>query len=182
VKSLLRVIAVISSICLMCSCDKPESANSEHFSNRYVYRNPAIPENFVIVDEDARTVRVNDVADAAFVCPAKDEYQCFVSEAIEYYVPRRLGSAKTWKGRHATYSIEQPNPKGLLGIEGNWLRISAKSQDSQLYFLTSEQRGLVAFGAISESDDHVGVFVLESRCGFGAPASCSERKKGASQD
>lgn len=105
-----------------------------------------------------------------YICPENSKFYCMLG-AIPFAVPRNL-------------SLESPNVSWTIrgykfvyrGIEHHHIlkkdmylhRIEFKDSQRTIWFLYSEQIGLVLFGTHSGSEKPS--FILRSTCGFGAPS------------
>ena len=104
---------------------------------------------------------------------AKDEpLWCYRSNVFNLALPRDGFQSKTWAYGGFKYEVEKRTKLSLLGSELEVVEIvQRRAAKKAMSFVYSMERGLIAFNAASPKAP---VFLLENRCGLGAPETCRE--------
>ena len=155
-------------------------ALSQTAAEEWVYANPIEPTRYYTIETNPDSFGVRDVRDEAKFCAAESADICIKSRDFELHIPKRLSSpTDTWTRSGVTYTATvMKHPWRFLGVEDKTVYEIEKPNPSgkgTLRFLYSSSRGLIGMGGFTDTTS--GVFLLQSKCGFGAPSSCSNTAK-----
>lgn len=109
---------------------------------------------------------------AATTCPSDDLYICILGDGFQFAVPKDVENSKTWVKNGVQYKVMSEADIQILGrpIRAYW--IGQNAQKNSLRFLYSKVRGLISFTSAKQNGP---LFLVESKCGFGASEECAAR-------
>lgn len=157
-------IKLISSL-LLCS-----SVTCSAHAGEFFYANVVRPSSQQIVVSPS-SIGGHRAAPAS-MCSENEPLWCYRSKVFSLAFPRSGFQARIWVHEGFRYEIEKRTKLSLLGSETEVLEIVQKRAGKKaMSFVYSLDRGLIAFQAASPGAP---AFLLENRCGLGAPDTCRD--------
>lgn len=155
----LTVALCISVALLLAGCEP---------SGKFSYRD-YVNDVSVVIDMAGGTLSDGHMSWPMKTCD--ERYYCIQSPVFEFAVPKKLADTSSWRLADSTYTIDGKRTVRLVGEEVQALLIEQQQGDRQNWFLYSEDKGLIGFGA-NQSAAGTTFFWLEEKCGFGGEQRC----------
>ena len=161
-------IKVVSTLFVLVYYANPADAD------QWLYIDPLQPNEFFSIETNPDAIGMFDIRHPAEYCKLDNEFICIKSAEFEFFVPRDSSKLdKTWDIKGVDYQVTFKKNVLLFGIEDEIYYIDKTDHDGGiLRFLYSTSRGLVGMGGFSKKSS--AIFLLDVRCGYGAPSKCSE--------
>lgn len=106
---------------------------------------------------------------AASLCGPAEENWCYRTSEFHFAIPRTTTMPSQWRQDGYTYELRRRQRLTLFGVVHEVLEIE-QFQDSRriMSFVYSVRKGLLTF----QAEGSVRTYLLENRCGLGAPRTC----------
>jgi hypothetical protein len=134
----------------------------------------------IIIDGSQSKIGSYDKFNSAYLCSPEDKYLCLESGFWTFAIPKSLHEIRdnAWEFRGKTFKlIEKSKPISILGKDYEVdLITTAYNFDNTnkgiMYFYFSYDKGLILLGFKNETDYFGNKYLLQGKCGFGAPNDC----------
>ena len=118
------------------------------------------------------SIALRDFGVEATECSSEDTYICLISKGLVFAVPKKtLKMSSKWEFENESFEIVSVREIEIFGLLEKIYFIQSTQAEVKLSFLFSNIRGLIGFGGLAPGSNKL--FLLDGRCGFGAPQDCS---------
>lgn len=144
------------------------------WAQRWSYVDPGGERNSFVIEANPTRTSVGHVLSDARLCAESESFRCFEGSGIAFAVPKVFNATKgfSWKFGGNEYVVSGQVDLQILGQSLQVLHIDSKTQNPQLRFHYSIERGLVAIEGLCE--ECRSIWILEESCGFAAEKPCSQ--------
>lgn len=142
-------------------------------ADEWQYVDPLHPSELYGISSEPSLFGIDDLYYEAEICTDEDKYICIKAKGFEFYVPRNLiGNKSSWVVNDIKYEANMHEYYSLLGTTGNVYFVDQLTKKHSIRFIYSKSRGLIAMGG--SSSDKSRLFLLTTKCGFGANSTCRD--------
>ena len=144
-------------------------------AEQWVYRNPLDRVTIIRIQTNPNRFGIQDVLVKAKFCAKKSKYTCINSKVFKFAIPKFISkSRKSWTKNRITYDLVEIREINFFGIRDSVYIIDDRIKAEEIRFIYSRNRGLIGFGGYSKK--YKNIFLIDSKCGFGAPMRCYTHK------
>ena len=142
-------------------------------AEQWIYRGLFDRERVIRIETNPDNMAIDGSMRVAQFCSQDSEYICIRTDGFAFYFPKKISSSmKSWSAGGFAYNVSSMRSASYLGVKYDVFVIMQEVQKGSLFYLYSEKGGLLALGG--KGVDTSMVYLLESKCGYGASADCNE--------
>lgn len=138
---------------------------------QWVYKDVLDQERVIRIETNPDNMAVDGKMSAAKYCSADSEYICIRADDFSFHFPKEINSTmRSWSVDGCSYSVSSHHSASYFGVEHEVYVITQDIPNGTIYYLYSKEGGLLAIGG--KGSDASTMYLLDSKCGYGAPADC----------